>query len=67
MEYTNEVSADVQVTGVLDMRENRITGLITDTQVYPTLPDQAASKKYVDEQRDAIIASIPDDVNNGTY
>ena len=67
MASTNEVSADVQVTGTLDMRLNRITGLITNTAIYPTLPDQGASKKYVDEQRDVIIASIPDTVNNGLY
>ena len=67
MEYTTEVSADVQVTGILDMRQNKISGLITDTSVYPTLPNQAASKKYVDEQRDVIIASIPDEINNGLY
>ena len=64
---TRVTAADVQITGVLDMRSYNISGLITDLSVYPTEPDQGASKKYVDAQRDAIIAALPDDVDNGIF
>jgi hypothetical protein len=64
---TRVTAADVQITGVLDMRSYKITGLITDLGLYPTEPDQGASKKYVDAQRDAIIAAMPDDVDNGIF
>jgi hypothetical protein len=60
-------AADVQITGVLDMRSYKVTGLITDLGLYPTEPDQGASKKYVDTQRDAIIAALPSDVDNGIF
>lgn len=60
-------AADVQITGVLDMRSYQITGLITDLGQYPTEPNQGASKKYVDAQRDVIIAALPDDVDNGIF
>ncbi len=45
---TRVTAADVQITGVLDMRSYNISGLTTDLSVYPTEPDQGASKKYVD-------------------
>ena len=60
-------AADVQITGVLDMRSYKVTGLITDLGLYPTEPDQGASKKYVDAQRDTIIAALPSDVDNGIF
>ncbi len=61
------VSADVQVTGTLDMRSFEIIGLNTDLSQYPTEPAQGASKYYVDYVRDGIVANLPDEVNNGTY
>ena len=67
MASTREVAANVQVTGVLDMREHRITGMITNTTIYPTQDDEGATKIYVDEQRDKIIAELPNTVNNGTF
>lgn len=68
MAHTTEiVSADVQVTGVLDMRTNRITGLDLDLDSYPALPEDGASKKYVDFKKNEIIAALPTLVNNGTF
>ena len=61
------VSADVQVTGTLDMRSYQIIGLNTDLSQYPTEPDEGASKLYVDFVRDGIVANLPDEVNNGLY
>ena len=60
-------AADVQITGILDMRSYKISGLETDLSLYPTELDQGATKKYVDAQRDLIIAALPDDVDNGAY
>lgn len=59
--------ADVQITGVLDMRGNRITGLETDVNVYPLSSDEGATKAYVDSQKAAIEAALPTLVNNGTF
>ena len=64
---TKVTAADVQITGVLDMRSFRITGLETDLSLYPTEPDQGVTKKYVDVQRDAIIASLPGNIDDGVY
>ena len=64
---TRVTAADVQITGILDMRSFKITGLETDLLLYPTEPDQGASKKYVDAQRDEILAALPDDVDNGSF
>jgi len=60
-------AADVQITGTLDMRKNRVTGLETDTSVYPKNNDDGATKKYVDEQRNVIIANLPNLVDNGGF
>ena len=64
---TKVTAADVQITGVLGMRSYRITGLETDLVLYPTEPDQAVTKKYVDTARDAIIAALPGDIDDGVY
>ena len=49
------------------MRQHQVTGLETDLNVYPTQDDQGASKKYVDAQRDVIIASLQTNIDNGAY
>ena len=64
---TKITAADVQITGVLDMRSFNISGLETDLLVYPTENDQAVTKKYVDVQRDKIIAALPGDIDDGVY
>ncbi len=64
---TKVTAADVQITGVLDMRSHQITGLETDLLLYPTEPDQGVTKKYVDTQRDAIIAALPGTIDDGSY
>ena len=68
MASTNKtVSADVLVTGTLDMRQYEILNLNTDLAQYPTEAVQGASKLYVDTVRDGIVANLPTEVNNGTY
>ena len=67
MASTEVTAADVQITGTLDMREYRITGLNTNTSEYPTQPGDGATKKYVDEQRDFIVANLPNEVDNGSF
>jgi hypothetical protein len=68
MAHTTEiVSANVQVTGLLDMRTNRITGLDLDLDFYPALPEDGASKKYVDFKKNEIVEALPVLVNNGTF
>ena len=64
---TRTTAAEVQITGVLDMRQNWITDLETDLSVYPVEPDHGASKKYVDSVRDDIVAGLPDLVDNGSF
>ena len=65
---STRVQADaVQITGLLDMRNNQIVGLETDLALYPLQPDQGASKKYVDAQRDAVQDSLAVNINNGEY
>ena len=49
------------------MRLHKITGLITDTAVYPTADDQGATKIYVDEQRQKIIDQALTLVDDGVY
>ena len=49
------------------MRQHQVTGLETDLNLYPTEDNQGASKKYVDAQRDEIIASLLVDIDNGAY
>jgi len=65
---STRVQADpVQITGSLDMRDHQVVGLETDLSLYPLEDHQGASKIYVDAQRDAIIAALPDKVDNGTF
>ena len=64
---TRVTAADVQISGVLDMRSYKITGLETDLVLYPTQPDEGVTKKYVDAQRDKIIAALPGDIDDGVY
>jgi len=67
MASTRITGAEVQITGVLDMRKNRLTGLETNTAVYPSANSDGASKKYVDEQRNYILANLPVTADNGSY
>ena len=67
---TKIVAADVQVTGVLDMRGNPVQNLVTNTSAYPTEDHQGASKAYVDELRDALdqeVQNLTDLVDNGDF
>ena len=66
MASTRVTAADVQITGTLDMRLHEITGLDTDLTNYPLYDDQGASKKYVDQLRDEVVADLVD-VDNGDY
>jgi hypothetical protein len=66
MANTRVTAADVQITGTLDMRLHEITGLETDLTIYPLRDDQGASKKYVDQLRDDVVAGLTD-VDNGDY
>lgn len=67
MAVTRIVSADVQVTGVLDMRQNPVQNLSTNLDVYPSQPHHGASKLYVDTLRDEIVADLPNEVDNGEF
>lgn len=51
----------------MDMRTNRITGLDLDLDFYPALPEDGASKKYVDFKKNEIVEALPALVNNGTF
>ena len=64
---TRVTSADVQITGILDMRSYKVQGLETNLDLYPTEPDQGATKKYVDAARDEILANLPGTVDDGIY
>jgi hypothetical protein len=65
---TSEVTAaTVQITGVLDMRGNRLSGLIDDPNVYPSEPNDGATKAYVDAAKQQIIAALPSAADNGTF
>lgn len=67
MASTKITAADVQITGVLDMRQNPVKNLETDLALYPTEDHQGASKIYVDTLRDQIIAGLPATADNGDY
>ena len=67
MAFTRVEAADVQITGILDMRQNNITDLETELSLYPTQPDDGATKKYVDSVRDNIVNNLPNNADNGTY
>ena len=64
---TREVAADVQVTGILDMRMNPVQNLNTDLDMYPSQPHHGASKAYVDSLRDDIVSNLPNEVDNGEF
>ena len=61
------VANDIQISGTLDMRNHRITNLVTDLNVYPVDDDQATTKKYVDTLRDNVVSGLADLVDNGTF
>ena len=67
MASTRQVAADVQVTGILDMRRNPVQNLQTDLTRYPLEEHHGASKIYVDTMRDDIVAGLPDLVDNGEF
>lgn len=67
MASTRVQAADVQITGILDMRQNVITNMETDLSVYPTQNDDGATKRYVDSVRDDIVNNLPNTADNGTY
>lgn len=67
MASTKITAADVQITGVLDMRQNPVQNLETDLTLYPTEDHQGATKIYVDTLRDQIIAGLPDVADNEEY
>ena len=67
MASTRVTAADVQITGILDMRYNPIQNLSVDLAEYPTQPHQGATKIYVDTLRDEIIEGLPDTADNGEY
>ena len=67
MATTREVAADVQVTGILDMRGNPVQNSQTDLDLYPLEPHHGASKAYVDALRDEIVVNLPDEVDNGEF
>ena len=68
MDSTTKVTAaDVQITGVLDMNSNNVTGLETDLTVYPALDSDGASKVYVDSVRDDIVNNLLSLVDDGEF
>lgn len=67
MASTKITAADVQITGVLDMRQHAVKNLETDLALYPLEDHQGASKIYVDTLRDQIIAGLPNLADNGDY
>ncbi len=67
MATTRVEAADVQITGVLDMRKHAVKNLETDLTQYPLEDHQGASKIYVDTLRDQIIAGLPALADNEEY
>ena len=67
MASTKITAADVQITGVLDMRQHAVKNLETDLTLYPLEDHQGATKIYVDTLRDQIIAGLPDLADNEEY
>lgn len=59
--------AEFQVTGTLDMRNNRVTGLNTNVAEYPSEADEGATKAYVDYQKAQILAALPANADNGVF
>lgn len=67
MANTKVSGAQVQITGILDMRGNSLTGLNPDVNVYPNSYDEGASKAYVDHQKKLILNKLPAQADNGTF
>ena len=67
MATTRVQAADVQITGVLDMRQHAVKNLETDLTLYPLEDHQGATKIYVDTLRDQIIAGLPAVADNEEY
>ena len=67
MATTRVSAADVQITGVLDMRNHEVRGLNIELTEYPIRDDQGTSKLYVDTVRDGIVANLPVLVDNGDF
>lgn len=67
MANTKISGAQVQITGILDMRGNRVTGLETDLSKYPLNANDGASKAYVDYQKQQILSQLPATADNGTF
>ena len=67
MASTRVQAADVQITGVLDMRRHAVKNLETDLTLYPLEDHQGATKIYVDTLRDQIIAGLPALADNEEY
>ncbi len=64
---TKVTAAGVQITGVLDMNSNSVTGLETDLSLYPTADSDGASKVYVDSVRDDIVNNLLSLVDDGEF
>ena len=67
MATTKVTAAEVQITGVLDMRKHAVKNLETDLTLDPLEDHHGASKIYVDSVRDQIIAGLPDVADNEEY
>lgn len=67
MESSRAYAANVQITGLLDMRKNEVTGLETDLEKYPLTDDQATTKLYVDTVRNEIVDNLPEKADNGVF
>jgi len=67
MESTRAHAANVQITGLLDMRKNEVTGLETNLEKYPITDDQATTKLYVDTVRNEIVDNLPKKADNGVF
>ena len=67
MDPSKAYASDVQITGLLDMRKNEVTGLETDLSIYPLTNDQATTKIYVDTVRNGIVDGLPVLVDNGDF
>jgi len=64
---TKVTAAGIQITGVLDMNSNYVTGLETDLAVYPTEDSDGASKIYVDTVKDDIVNNLLSLVDGGEF
>ena len=67
MESTRAHAANVQITGLLDMRNNEVVGLDTNLEKYPLTDDQATTKIYVDTVRNEIVDNLPEKADNGVF